>query len=219
MEMGGESVIEDLSFDIREGEFLTILGPNGSGKTVLIKTLLGILPYEGEILWKKERRFGYLPQGLSPMKLRDLPLSVREFFAFRNLTMEKSLSFLKLVGLEEDILAKELGEISFGQLQRVLVSWVMVAEPNVLFLDEPTGIDIGAGETFYSLLKRFWQEKNLTILLSTHDLDIVYKYSTNVICLRKKSFRCFGPPREVLTPQSLEKIYGTEIKFYEHKGR
>ncbi len=218
VELDGEKIIQNLSFAVKKGEILTILGPNGAGKTVLLKTLLGLLPYRGEILWSKKLKIGYLPQGLTQLKVKDLPLSVEEFFKLKDVTKEDILKFLQLVGIkEESFLKKRLGDMSTGQFQRMLVAWVLITKPEVLLFDEPTtGIDIGGEETIYSLLHRFWQEGNLTILLVTHDLNIVYKYSSDVLCLNKKGISCSGQPKEILTAELLEKIYGTEIKFYQH---
>ena len=98
----------------------------------------------------------------------------------------------------------------------MIIAWALVSEPSVLLFDEPTaGIDIGGQETIYSLLHKFWREGNLTMLLVTHNLDIVWEHANNVLCLNKKML-CYGKPREVLTPESLEELYGMEIKFYEH---
>jgi len=219
IELDGEKIIKDLSFEVTKGEILTILGPNGAGKTVLLKALLGLLPYQGEILWSEKAKIGYLPQGLTQLKVKDLPLSVEEFFGLKKVPKEETLKFLKLVGIkEESFLKKRIGDMSSGQFQRMLVAWVLVSKPEILLFDEPTtGIDIGGEETIYSLLHRFWKEGNLTILLVTHDLNIVYKYSSNVLCLSKKGRTCSGQPKEVLTTKLLEKMYGTGIKFYQHR--
>ncbi len=232
----GDGVIRNLSFEVREKEIFTILGPNGAGKTTLFRALLGLIPFEGEITWaEKDLKIGYLPERLSREKFKELPISVREFFKFKEGSDEKIFEMLKSVGLKDSkILAKNPGDLSSGQFQRLLIGWGLIGNPQVLLFDEPTtGIDIGGEETIYSLLYKFWKKKNLiplnppkavrrsrnltglTILLITHDLNIVYKYSTNVLCLNKKAV-CFGPPREILTPQNLEKLYGTEIKFYKH---
>ncbi len=218
VELSEEKIIESLSFEVKEREIFTILGPNGAGKTTLFKALLGFITYKGEISWsQKDLKIGYLPERLSRSKFKELPISVREFFKFKESSDEKILRMLKLVGLENPkILEKDPGNLSSGQFQRMLIGWSLIGNPQVLFFDEPTtGIDIGGEETIYSLLHKFWKERNLTILLITHDLNIVYKYSTNVLCLNKKAI-CSGPSREILTPENLEKLYGTEIKFYKH---
>ena len=218
VELNKEKIIENLSFKVEAGEILTILGPNGSGKTVLLKTLLGLMPYQkGEIIWKDNIKIGYLPQGLTPMKIRNLPLSVKDFFNLKQKNEKETTKALELVEIDTQILKKQLGDLSSGQFQRILFAWVLINHPNVLVFDEPTtGIDIGGEKTIYSLLYRFWKEKQTTIILVTHDLNVVYKYSTNVLCLHKGSLCCYGKPHQILTPQSLEKLYGTEIKFYKH---
>ncbi len=217
--LDGEKIIENLSFQAAQGEILTIMGPNGAGKSVLLRTLLGFLPYEGKIIWEQKPKIGYLPQGLTQLKVKDFPLTVQDFFALKNPapTLEEITQFLNLVGLEKKILIKTAGDLSSGQFQRMLVAWVLISHPQVIFFDEPTtGIDIGGGETIYSLLRAIQEKEKITIFLVTHDLNIVYKYSNEVLCLNRKGHNCFGKPREILDPKTLEKLFGAEIKFYEH---
>jgi zinc transport system ATP-binding protein len=215
--LDGSLILSDLNLSVGEGEFLTILGPNGSGKTVLVKALLGLLPYEGELKWHKKPRIGYLPQGLNQMSVRDMPLTVKDFFTLKKVKHKEVLQFLSLVGLESGILNKTAGHLSGGEFQRMLVAWVLSSNPNILFLDEPTtAVDIAGGETIYTLLNDIWQKQNLTIFNVTHDLNIVYAHSTHVLCLSRFGHRCFGVPKEVLTPAVLNDIYGTAVKFYTH---
>ncbi len=216
---GEEKVIEDLSFKVIRGEVLTILGPNGAGKSVLLKTLLGFLPYQGEIIWDQNPKIGYLPQGLNQLKVKDLPLTIYDFFALKNPISKKDeiIKFLHLVGLDEKILNKTAGHLSGGQFQRMLVAWVLISKPEIIFFDEPTtGIDIGGGETIYSLLHTIHQKDDLTIILVTHDLNIVSKYSNTVLCLNHRGYSCFGTPNEILNPNMLKELFGPEIKFYKH---
>jgi len=214
VELDNEKIIEDLSFEVKEGEILTILGPNGAGKTVLLKTLLGLLPYKGEIEWQKEVKIGYVPQRLPFIK--DIPMSIEEFFKLKGASREEMREILNSVGFEESFLNKKIGELSSGQFQRILVAWAIVGNPQVLLFDEPTaGIDIGGEETIYTLLAKLKEKRNLTILLVTHDLSVVFKFSDYVICLNKCPI-CQGAPKEVLTPEILYKLYGQEVKFYEH---
>jgi len=217
---GEDEVIKNLSFQVERGEILTILGSNGAGKSVLLRALLGLLPYEGSVVWNQKMRVGYLPQGLNQLQVKDLPLTVQDFFMLKDPapTVMTITKYLDLVGLERDILHKTAGTLSGGQFQRMLVAWVLVAHPQVLFFDEPTtGIDIGGGETIYSLLENIRKNEPLTIILVTHDLSVVYKHSTNVLCLNRKGHPCFGAPKEILTPQLLEQTFGTEVKFYQHQ--
>ena len=208
-----EEIIKDLSFEIKQGDVLTVLGPNGAGKTILLKTLLGILPYKGEIKWEKEVKIGYVPQRLPFIK--ETPMSVEEFFELKRASRKEIREILNSVGFGS-ALNKKIGELSSGQFQRILVAWALVRNPDILLFDEPTtGIDIGGEETIYGLLAKLKKEKDLTILLVTHDLSVVYKFSNSVICLNKCPI-CQGSPKEVLIPEILRKLYGEEVKFYEH---
>jgi len=237
VESKGERILENLSFEVKEGEVLTILGPNGAGKTVLLKTLLGVLPYKGKIEWTpptphpKDIKIGYVPQRLPFIK--DIPMSVGEFFKLKVSSEKEVKEILNSIGLKDynsptasshssfysewvpNILAKKIGDLSSGQFQRILVGWALVGNPQVLLFDEPTtGIDISGQESIYELLEKLRKERNLTILLVTHDLSIVYKLATNCLCLNKKML-CYSVPKE-LTSERLSQLYGGKIKFYQH---
>jgi zinc transport system ATP-binding protein len=209
-----EEVIKDLSFEVKEGDALSILGPNGAGKTTLFKALLGILPYKGEIKWRKDLKIGYVPERLPYIK--DVLISIGEFLSLKGVSGKETKEILNLVGLNGSFLEKGIGEVSSGQFQRILVAWALIGNPNVLLFDEPmAGLDIIGEETIYELLAKLRRDRNLTILLISHDLSIVYKFSNYVICLNKCPL-CRGVPREVLNPETLQKLYGSEVKFYEH---
>jgi len=214
VKLDNELIICNLSFEVKRGEVLTILGPNGAGKSTLLKTLLAMFPFEGKIEWKKGIKIGYVPQRVPFVK--DFPISVEEFFKLKTKNENEIKEVLKLVGFKENLLKKNLGELSSGQYQRILVAWALIGNPDVILFDEPTtGIDISGQESIYQLLERLKKEKNLTIILVTHDLSVVFKFSDYVICLNKCPI-CQGKPKEVVTPESLSKLYGQEIKFYEH---
>ena len=213
VELGGERILENLSFEVKEGEVLTILGPNGAGKTVLLKTLLGLLPYKGKIEWTPGIKIGYVPQRLPFIK--DIPMSVWEFFKLKEASEKETKEIFNSIGLKEDILEKKIGDLSSGQFQRILIGWALILNPQILLFDEPTtGIDISGQESIYNLLEKLRKEKNLTILLVTHDLSIVYKLATNCLCSNKKML-CYSTPKE-LTSERLSQLYGGEIKFYQH---
>jgi zinc transport system ATP-binding protein len=210
-----QRVIDNLSFTVKRGDILTILGPNGAGKTVLLRTLLGVLPHEGMIEWQAGMRIGYVPQRLPYIK--DVPMSVADFMALKKAPEAASRGILRAVGLGGDFIKKRMGDLSSGQFQRILIAWGLVGDPQVLLFDEPTtGIDISGEETVYNLLARLHEERKLTMVIVTHDLAVVYKLSSNVLCMNKQPV-CYGPPLEVLTPESLQLLYGTEVKYYRHK--
>lgn len=219
VKLDGDTIIKDLSFSVAEGNVLTVLGPNGAGKSVLLRTLLGLLPYQGDIHWSHKPLISYLPQGLNQLSVKGLPLTVQDFFMLKAIspTLEKITEFLHLVGLDKEILNKKAGDLSGGQFQRMLVAWVLISQPEVVFLDEPmTGIDIGGGETIYSLLQHIKKDhQKMTIFMVTHDLNIVSGFSTNVLCLSRKGFSCFGEPKEI-NIKTLEDIFGKGVKLYEH---
>jgi len=215
VELEGEKIINNLSFEVKRGDILTILGPNGAGKTVLLKTLLGLLPHGGEIKWKKNIKISYVPQRLPFIK--DAPLSVKDFLKLKKSFDKEIKETLNSIGFKESLLEKKVGDLSSGQFQRILVAWSLIGNPQVLLFDEPTtGIDIEGEETVYRLLARLKRERELTILLVTHDLSVVYTFSNYVICLNKQPI-CYGFPQEVLTPENLQKLYGEEVKYYRHK--
>lgn len=218
---GKEAVFNNVSFSLQKGEVLAIVGPNGAGKTMLLKSLLGLMPYSGSIRWQDNIKIGYVPQHIAIDF--NLPLTVLEFFSLRAKRFwfaEKEFvghlgHELASVGLSEHFLTSRLSELSAGQLQRVLIAWSLIGHPDVLLFDEPTsGIDIGGEETIYSLLHHLQDERNIAIILVSHDLHVVYHYANDVLCLNKEMV-CHGPPHEVLTKEQLKKLYG-EVSFYHH---
>ncbi|QEY52701.1 metal ABC transporter ATP-binding protein [Legionella longbeachae] len=215
VELDHQIILDKLSFSVKKGDIVSILGPNGAGKTVLLKCLLGLLPYEGEILWKKDIKIGYVPQRLPFIK--DIPLSVGEFFSLKRASNQVIDQIMSAVGLNHGFLVHRMSDLSSGQFQRLLIAWSLVGKPDVLLFGEPTtGIDIGGEETIYTLLDTLKKDWLLTMLLVTHDLNVVYQFSNQVICLNKKAV-CIGPAKNVLTPESLQQLYGGGIKYYLHK--
>ena len=217
IEIGKIKILEDINFEINKGEVLAIIGPNGAGKTMLLRALLGLEDYNGEIKWVPEIKVGYVPQRMDIET--DIPLTVREFFYLRGIKIseENIKEALKLVHLDEKILNSGFGEISVGQRQRVLVAWTVVARPDVLLFDEPTAdVDIAGQKSIYEMLHKIQHEMDLTIILISHDLNVVYKYADNVICLNRKKI-CEGAPNEILNTERLLEIYGGEKAFYHHQ--
>jgi zinc transport system ATP-binding protein len=215
-------ILRNVSFSVRQGEAVAVIGPNGAGKTVLFRALLGLLPCSGSVAWRPGTKIGYVPQRFSIE--RSAPITVIEFFLLQSPNFWRPTAAfishldheLTLVGLDRSVLRKNLGELSGGETQRLLIAWAMLPHPDVLLLDEPTaGVDAGFEDTIYALLHRVQIERGTALLLISHDLSVVYHYAQQVLCLNK-SVVCQGPPVEALNPAALATLYG-EPGFYRHQ--
>ena len=211
-------IVDDVSFDLSERERLSILGPNGAGKTVLLKALLNLIPSTGKIGWSPEARIGYVPQKIDAEI--HLPLTFNDLFQAKCSTLRVSIhdarNVAESVGLTKDILATPVGHLSGGQFQRGLIGFALIGEPNVLLLDEPTAsVDEPGEEHIYELIHRLQEERNLASIMVSHDLSFVFRYATTVLCLNRQKV-CFGSPREALSNDVLEKLYGESVGFYDH---
>src|SRR5256885_2994289 len=215
------SVVEDLSFELAAGERLSVLGPNGAGKTVLLKALLNLLPYKGEVVWAPNVRIGYVPQKIAPDP--HWLLTFTDLFRAKCTTLKVSFSELheiaNSVGLTRQILQTPVGHLSGGQFQRGLIGFSLIGSPNVLLMDEPTAsVDEPGEEHIYELINRLQTEHKLASIMVSHDLSFVVRYATNVLCLNRQKV-CFGSPIEALTPDVLAKLYGESVGFYHHDHR
>jgi zinc transport system ATP-binding protein len=195
----GNLVLDNISFSINEGDLLGMIGPNGAGKTTLFSCMLGLLGgYTGTIKIfgrdiKKDNRalksIGYIPQRKTIDQ--NFPATVEEIVSLGitgRISKDKITSALDTVGLL-DQKDRRIGELSGGQQQRVLIAKALVNDPKLLILDEPaTGIDLETQNKFYALLKKLNQEKKITIIWASHDLDAVNKTATSVACINRSMF-------------------------------
>lgn len=218
IKLDGRSIISGLSFELHAGEMLAIIGPNGAGKTVLLRTLLRMLPYQGEISWMEGARIGYVPQRVAadrqlPLSASDLMNAKARFLKLSQVDIERTAS---VANLTPELLNANMGILSGGQFQKVLIAVALLGQPNVILFDEPTAsLDELTEERVYESLHRIKEEQGVTVVLVSHDLSVVYQYATMVLCIGKGK-PCFGPPKEVLTPEALEALYSAPPKYYQH---
>ena len=197
---GSDIILDNVSFKIKKGDFLGIIGPNGAGKTTLFKCMLGLNKnFSGTIRIfnkdvKKEykkiyKKIGYIPQSnnFDPQ----FPATVKEIIELgtiekKKLNKDTLKEIVEFTGIAE-YLDKRIGNLSGGQQQRVMITKALINEPELLILDEPgTAIDINILKLFYKLLIKLNQEKKITIIWSSHDLDAVNLLSNKVACIYKK---------------------------------
>jgi zinc transport system ATP-binding protein len=215
---GATEVLRELSFSVPRGSALAVIGPNGSGKTVLFRALVGAVPHRGLVRWAPAVRIGYVPQKLDIE--RDLPVTGNDLLAAKAAVVRASgldpARALGLVGLPAETARRPIGALSGGQFQRLLLAMALVGNPDVLLFDEPTaGVDEPGQEMLYQMIHRIQEARGLTLLLISHELSVVYRYADNVLCLSRER-PCFGPPADVLTPAAIEQLYGAPLRFHRH---
>jgi len=217
-----DQVLEDISLSIPKGSIAVIIGPNGSGKTTLLKAMLGLVSATsgsvsvlGSTPDKVVGKVGYVPQRFDFDKT--FPITVSEFLRFSCPTCSEEkfteyLTHLEIKSMENAL----IGNLSGGQLQRVLIVRAMLHQPEILYLDEPaSGIDIGGEKNFFQLISHIHKEHGTTIVMVSHEIDFVYSFADQVICVNRQLL-CSGTPPQALTPEMLRKLYGKDITAYPH---
>lgn len=227
----GPQILENVDLSIAEKDFAAIVGPNGGGKTTLLRLILGLLDPDGgkvrvfgrppQEAW---RRMGYMPQHANldpqfPATVLDVVLmgrlgGPRHFGPFRRLDRQIAREKLALVGLEE-FSSRPLADLSGGQRQRVLIARALACEPDLLLLDEPTSnLDMRMEHEFLELLQRLNQ--NLTIVLVSHDLGFVSPLVNHVICVNR---RVAVHPTSEITGEVISDLYGGDMRLVQHDHR
>lgn len=224
---GSENVVDSVTFDVAAGDTVMIIGPNGSGKTTLLRAMLGLIPRKngsveiaGHPMHFGCRDVGYVPQRFGFDQ--SFPITVTEFLRLavwyeknKNKIEHAITHSLQVVGMSPNA-NQQIAQLSGGQLQRVLIARAILHQPKVLVLDEPaSGIDISGELNFYQLITRLKEELNMTILMVSHDIDTVFKYANQVLCLNKKML-CYGKPASVLNDEMFRALYSNEAVLYQH---
>jgi zinc transport system ATP-binding protein len=232
---GEQRVLEDVSFSMESGEFLGVIGPNGGGKTTLLRILLGLeRGYQGIVRvlgenpatsndWRK--RVGVVPQhrDVAPR----FPITAREVVELglsiigaprlgRTKRRSRVDEALVLVGATA-YADKPLWQLSGGQKQRVLVARALASRPDILFLDEPTvGVDAEGQDLLLDWIARWRKERGITIMLVTHDVGVIAPIADKLACLNAKLFFHDRPDR--LTGDAIQEAYGcpAEVLFHNH---
>jgi zinc transport system ATP-binding protein len=228
-------VLEGINLTVEAGDFLGIIGPNGSGKTTLLRIMLGLLePDHGRVRlfghppssFRQWGRLGYVPQKatLDPA----LPATVQEVVATG---LVPALGLWGRVGATErrriqEVLAHvgmdahadaRIGALSTGQQQRVLIARALVSNPEMLILDEPTGgVDPEAQTSFYALLHHLNRERDVTLILVSHDIGVVAKEVTKLACLNRRLI-FHGRPADFLSDAALTALYGPSVRVVSHQ--
>jgi len=217
VKFGEQEIIKNISFALPEGIITALIGPNGAGKSVLLKTILGLFPYEGQIKifgenhLKKLDLVGYVPQYYPQDPV--LPLTVFEFLKLVQKDDAKINQVLKEVDIE-NLKNKHLSQLSGGQLERVLFARAILNNPKILLLDEPVSeTDIVGQKEFYEIIKYLNQEKKVTILITSHEITIIHTFAQRVICLNR-SLVCEGPVNELFKEENIKKLYQRDIFVY-----
>ncbi len=217
--------LDDVSFEVNQGDFLGIIGPNGAGKSTLFDCMLGLnTKYKGEIRFfgqdiRKSKNFlkdiGYVPQ--KPIFEKNFPATVSDVvrMGLRKESDDNKINKILQQLWIHELQNRRIGELSGGQLQRVFIAKALVNNPKILILDEPvTGIDQPSIELFYSILRELNSKQKITIIWSSHDLDAVNQLANHVACLNRTLF-FHGESEKFFSDDELVKQY-SEASMQEH---
>lgn len=232
---GGETVLDSVSFAIPEGRYVGIVGPNGGGKTTMLKIMLGILkPSQGTVSIfgqtpaqaRLSGKIGYIPQRIAQADF-SFPATVEEIVRSGRTskvgigrwmtkkdtdTVERSMETAGVISFRNRLISS----LSGGERQKVFIARALASDPDVLILDEPTtGVDIGARKQFYALLKNLNTELGLTILHVSHDVDVMTGEASFVLALNQKLL-CHCSAHDFLSDETLKRLYGRDEEILHH---
>jgi zinc transport system ATP-binding protein len=223
--LGETLVLDKVNLHVNCGEVISVVGPNGAGKTTLLRTILGEIPYQGTIDFRisghasKHPKVGYVPQKLqfdlsSPISVADLvacSISRRQVWAGVHKKLAKEVENVLALFSAEHLLSRRIGELSGGELQRVLLAIAMTPEPELLLLDEAgSGVDAKGLSLFYRIIDDLRKKHDIAVILVTHDLAGISPYVDRLILLNR-SVIAEGEPKEVLADEKLINTFGPSL--------
>ena len=233
----GQSILSHISLEIFNGEYVAIIGPNGGGKTTLIRMLLGLeIPTNGEIRlfgkklknFKEWNKIGFVPQRAAqvdqnfPATALDIVkmgrVSKRKLFSRESeedkQAVDDAMAKMDILDLKD----KMVGTLSGGQRQRVMIARALASKPEILILDEPnTGVDVVSQQSFYALLAKLNKEDNMTIVFITHDIGVIADDIGRLFTINQKAIIC-NNPKEAMSCEDMSELYGISAHLvHNHK--
>ncbi|MCC3304020.1 ATP-binding cassette domain-containing protein [Sneathiella sp. HT1-7] len=206
----GKTILEDVSLSIGEKDFITIIGPNGAGKSMLLKCMMGFYaPSKGEVVRRAGLKIGYVPQRL--VADHTVPIRVRRFLTLRKRAPKDVLLNVARETAIEEILDHPIHVLSGGELQRVLLARALLDDPDLLVLDEPAqNLDVTGQLAFYKLIEKIYAERDVSILMVSHDLHLVMSSTREVVCLYHH-ICCHGEPNVVTRDPEFISLFGNDM--------
>ena len=212
-------LVRGISLEINQGEIVTLIGPNGSGKTTTAKMILNILNTDEGLVTGKARKMAYVPQKINIDWT--MPLRVIDFMKITNSLNNTQINeSLSMTGVDK-LLYNQIHSLSGGEFQRVLIARAIAKKPDLLVLDEPVqGVDFNGELALYNLIKEISVNLNCGILLISHDMHFVMSTTDHVICLNGH-ICCSGSPSNVVKNPEYIKLFGQHnsetLSYYQHR--
>ncbi|CAI8430015.1 MAG: Zinc import ATP-binding protein ZnuC [Rhodobiaceae bacterium UBA7378] len=204
------TVLDNVSLDVAADDFITLIGPNGAGKSMLLKTLLKLNRADkGSVTHTPDLKIGYVPEKIAFD--RTMPMQVGRFLRLHNKISDYDLSALCAETGASHLLARPVADLSGGELQRVLLTRALIGNPHILMLDEPAqNLDVNGQLQFYKLLEDIYADREIAILMVSHDLHLVMSSTRKVVCLYRH-ICCSGTPESVAKDPEFISIFGDEM--------